>query len=196
MKVIRITGGVGSGKTSVLKEIVKKYNAKFILADDVAKELMKKGAEVYLRVVEAFGNSILTEDGELDRAALSGIIFNCEKKRLLLNSIVHPAVKKYITEKIKECRKEGVIQYFFVEAALLIEDGYDVICDEFWYIYAKEDVRRVRLKTGRGYTDERIDRMLASQLSVEEYSNACKHRIDNSNSLDCTMEQIEKILEE
>lgn len=196
MKVIGITGGVGCGKTSVLNEIEKRYNAKYILADDVAKLLMLKGQSVYNRVVATFGKEILLDSGEIDRQFLSKIIFNDDEKRLKLNSIVHPEVKKYIMNQIAEYREEKNIDYLFVEAALLIEDHYEVFCDEFWYIYTSVDVRRTRLKAGRGYSDERIDRMILSQLSEKEYKNACKYLIDNSGTLVQTMNQIEKILEE
>lgn len=196
MKVIGITGGVGCGKSTVLRVFQEKYNACVIFADDVAKGLMQKGQSVYVKILEKFGREILLEDGELDRSKLAKIIFRDNSKRLILNSIVHPAVKKRISDEIIRCKNEKKYEYVLVEAALLIEDHYETICDEFWYIYADRKVRRQRLRESRGYTDERIDGMIASQLSEEEYQKACKVVIDNSNDFASTIAQIEKVLEE
>lgn len=196
MKVIGITGGVGCGKTTVLKLLLERYHARVILADDVAKELMKKGQKVYDQIVDEFGKEILLENGDLNRRKLAEIVFCDREKRLALNHIVHPAVKKYIVEEVANCQARQQYDYVFIEAALLIEDHYETICEEFWYIYANTEVRRKRLKESRGYTDERIDGMLKSQLSDEEFKKACKVVIDNSNDLEHTIAQIEKILEE
>lgn len=79
-----------------------------------------------------------------------------------------------------------------MEAALLIEDKYDEICDELWYIYADEHVRRERLKQDRGYTEHKIDEIMASQLSEEEFSDHCDFEIDNSGDLEDTIRQIDQ----
>ncbi|HBA63793.1 MAG TPA: dephospho-CoA kinase, partial [Lachnospiraceae bacterium] len=76
------------------------------------------------------------------------------------------------------------------EAALLIEDKYDEICDELWYIYAGEEIRRERLKKSRGYSDEKIDSIFASQLSEEVFRSHCDVIIDNSGVFSQTKEQI------
>lgn len=94
------------------------------------------------------------------------------------------------------CQKaEDTYEYCFVEAALLIEDHYQTVCDEFWYIYVPETLRRERLKASRGYTDEKIDSILKSQLTEEEFAKACAHTVDNSKDLDFTLSQLEKLLQ-
>lgn len=196
MKVIGITGGVGCGKTTVLRLLLERCHARVILADDVAKELMQKGQRVYNQIVDELGREILLENGDLNRRKLAEIIFCDSKRRMALNHIVHPAVKKHIVEEVADCRARQQYDYVFIEAALLIEDHYETICEEFWYVHANTQVRRKRLKESRGYTDERIDAMLQSQLSEEEFKKACRVVIDNSNDLEHTIAQIEKILEE
>ena len=96
--------------------------------------------------------------------------------------------------KINELKIAGTYDYVFVEAALLIEDHYDVICDELWYIYVPADMRRQRLKDSRGYSDEKIDSVFKSQLNEEAYKKACINVIDNSKDIEDTMSQIEKLL--
>ena len=86
---------------------------------------------------------------------LATVIFSDEKKRDALNGIVHPAVKKYIRTVADTERENGVLKILVLEAALLIEEHYDEICDELWYIYTSEKNRRERLKLNRGYSDEK-----------------------------------------
>ena len=94
---------------------------------------------------------------------------------------------------IKEARQKG-FAFFFIEAALLIEDHYDKIVDELWYIYADEDIRRKRLKESRGYSDEKIDGIFDSQSSDDTFRKHCSVVIDNSGSIKETREQIKQYL--
>ena len=194
MKIIGITGGVGSGKSAVLDLLQSHFNAAIIKADDVAKDTMKPGCEGYKQVTDIFGSEILCEDGTINRPLLSQIIFKSPNKRIVLNSIIHPLVKKFIIEETGRLKALGLYDYTFIEAALLIEDHYQVICDEFWYIYVPEQLRRSRLKASRGYTDEKIDDIFKSQLSEEEFRQNCTQVIDNSKDLDFTLSQLEKLL--
>lgn len=194
MRVIGITGGVGSGKSSVLKLLKERFNAYILIADDIAKETMCRGNAGYEQVVEMFSEDILDKDKNIDRTKLATIVFHNENKRIVLNSIIHPLVKKIILNKINELKIAGTYDYVFVEAALLIEDHYDVICDELWYIYVPADIRRQRLKDSRGYSDEKIDSVFKSQLNEEAYKKACINVIDNSKDIEDTMLQIEKLL--
>lgn len=194
MKVIGITGGVGCGKSTVLSLIKENYNAYIIMADDVAKELMMPGKDAYNSVVDIFGNGIISEDGQIDRPVLAKIIFDNPNKRIVLNSIVHPLVKKAIIEKITEFKISNRYDYVFVEAALLIEDHYKTFCDEIWYVYAPEQVRRERLKESRGYSDEKIDSMIKSQLTEQEFRNNSQIVIENGGNIKETLAQLEKLL--
>ncbi len=180
MKVIGITGGVGCGKSTVLKYIKDNYNVKVIYADDVAKELMSKDNIAYQRIVEIFGDDILQSDLEIDRKKLSLVVFNNPNKLSVLNSIVHPLVKKYIIEDIVKEKCLERYDYVFVEAALLIEDHYDIICDELWYVYADINSRIERLADSRGYSVEKTQSIMRNQLSEEEFKRHCHKVIDNS----------------
>ena len=109
-------------------------------------------------------------------------MFADEKKLQRLNRIVHPRVKEYIRKK-KEEEKEAGTRIFVVEAALLIEDHYEEICDELWYIHTPDEVRRKRLKESRGYTDERIDGIMKNQKSEKQFRNACSVVIETERIL-------------
>jgi dephospho-CoA kinase len=194
--IIGITGGVGSGKTEVLSYIKDKYNCTVIFADEVAHKVQEPGQGCYGELVALLGENILARDGQIDRAKMAGKIFADGELLKGVNQIVHPAVKRYILDEIDREKEEGKIDFLFIEAALLIEDGYVNIADELWYIFASEDVRRERLKSSRSYSDAKIDGILGSQLSEEEYKKHCKVWIDNGGSKQKTYEQIDKKLEE
>ncbi len=194
MKVIGITGGVGAGKSSLLKIIKDNYSAHIILADEVAHRIMEPGKEAYHPLITLLGPEILKDDGFIDKRIMAQRIFNQDTLREQVNGIIHPAVKRVIIKEIEEQRQRKEVDFLFVEAALLIEDHYDVICDELWYIYAGEEVRRKRLKESRNYSEEKIQNILDSQLKEQEFINKCKVVIDNSEDMGKAFQQIEREL--
>ena len=189
MRIIGITGGVGAGKTEVMTYIGQHYDAAVIKADEVGYLLMEPGRECYAPIVRLFGRQITDESGNLNRKRIAELIFRDQEKLRQMNQILHPAVKAYVRRAIAEEEKAGT-SYVFIEAALLIEDHYDEICDELWYIYADERVRRDRLRRGRNYSDDRIDSIMENQLSEEEFSEHCDFEVDNSGAFEETIKQI------
>lgn len=195
MKIIGITGGVGSGKSRVLSFLEEKYNAVVCQADQVAWKLQEPGEKCYQEMVAHFGTSILNDDLTINRKALGQIVFGNEEQLLVLNAIMHPAVKSEIQNYILQEEKAGT-RLFVLEAALLIEEHYDAICDELWYIYADEQIRRRRLKESRQYSDEKIDAIMASQLSEEVFRKACQKVIENSGTFEETCAQVDDAIEQ
>lgn len=196
MRVIGITGGVGAGKSKVLEYLEEKYNCQVILADKVAHMLEEKGQKCYEELTSLLGEEILAPDKSIDKQKMAGVIFSDRDLLYKVNNIVHPAVKSYIVKTIEDKRIEGRLDFLFIEAALLIEDGYDVIVDELWYIHSDVDVRRDRLKSTRAYSDEKIDEIIQKQLSEEEFRKHCKVIIDNSGSFVTACKQIDEKMEE
>lgn len=196
MKVIGITGGVGAGKSEILAYLKDRTNCRIIIADQVAHELEEQGGACYDRIVSLLGSGIVAKDGRIDRAKMAARIFADNKLLQQINGIIHPAVKEYILSAIDEERQKGKLDYLFIEAALLIEDGYGKIVDEMWYIYADGPSRRDRLKASRGYSDEKIDSIMREQLAEEEFHRYCSAVIDNSKSLESAYRQIDEKLGE
>lgn len=188
MKVIGITGGVGSGKSEVLRYLKEAYKTWVCQMDETAKEIQRKGTDCFDRIVEHFGSRVVSAEGELDRAELSRIVFSDERELGVLNEIVHPEVIRQVRDDIEQKRAQGT-ELYIVEAALLPDVGSE-LCDELWYIYAEEKVRRERLKVSRGYTDEKITQMIASQPDDERFRAVCTAVIDNSGDFEDTKRQI------
>lgn len=191
MKLIGITGGVGAGKSELLNYIKQHYNCRILKADEAAHMVKQPGTECYDRLISLLGIEIAGPDGRIDRIRMAEKIFADNNLLQEVNELIHPAVKDYILKQVQACRKEGKYDYFFVEAALLIEDGYGGIVDEMWYICANESVRRNRLKASRYYDDEKIDRIMANQLKEEEFRKHVQVIIDNSGTLEESYRQID-----
>ncbi len=192
MRFIGITGGVGAGKSAVLAHLRKQPRTRVMLADEIAHELMAPGTDCYERIRAQFASEdIFLPEGGFDRGKLAALIFSEEEKRKRLNAIVHPAVKDYVKSEAQAERERGGLQFLFLEAALLIEDHYDEICDELWYIYAREEVRKQRLMAARGYSEEKVRRIFSSQLKEETYRSHCSVVIDNNGTVEETFAQIE-----
>lgn len=193
--IVGITGGIGAGKSTVLGYIKEHYNCLVIFSDDVANEIKKKGYPAYDELVSFLGEGILGDDGEIDRAKMAAAIFNNKNKLKTINNILHPAVNTFIINSIENERKENRYDFVFVEAALLIENGYKDIVDELWYVYASEAVRRERLKSSRGYSDDKITDILSKQLDDETFRLHCDFVIDNGEDFTKTTGSIDKKLE-
>ncbi|MDO4321721.1 MAG: dephospho-CoA kinase [Lachnospiraceae bacterium] len=197
MKILGITGGVGAGKSTILAYLEERYRARVIQADEVGKMLQEPGQPCYLRIAQEFGQEILKPAGSIDRKKLAAAVFTDEKKLELLNRIVHPAVKAYIMEELENEKRKGEVPFCVIEAALLLEDRYDLICDEIWYVYTEIPVRMRRLARSRGYSEEKSRQIMENQLKDEEYRAKCQFVIDNSSDfVEHTYEQIDKGLTE
>ena len=200
MKIIGVTGGVGSGKTELLHYIEKNYRCRILLADEASHEVMQKGGRIYEPLVALLGSSVLDSSGEINRKEMAARIFSHEELLGRVNALIHPAVREFILEAVAEEREKAAagaddaVDYFFLEAALLIECGYRSVVDEMWYIYCDLAVRRERLKKSRGYSDGKIDSILSSQLTEAQFRSGSDVVIDNSGNLEDAYRQIREAL--
>ena len=181
MKIIGITGGVGSGKSSLLQYIGSRYDCRILFADAIAKELEEPGGSCYEDLVRLLGRQILQENGNL----LSEV-----------NLILHPAVRETIQSEIEAEKRRGKVRFFFIEAALLIECGYEEIVDEIWFIHAPRDVRRKRLQKERGYSEGRINGIFANQLPEETFFAHADVVIENGGTFADACRQVDEKLGE
>lgn len=197
MKVLGITGQVGAGKSTILAYLEEKYRAKVIQADQVGHLVMEPDTSCYKQICSLFGEQILAADQKIDRKKLGAIVFADQEKLAMLNAIVHPAVKEYIRTAVYLEKQKACVPFVVVEAALLLEEHYDEICDEIWYIYVDEKTREKRLASSRGYSEEKTKSILRSQLSDKRFRMSCQFVVDNSSTIvENTYEQIDRGLVE
>ncbi|MCR5740194.1 MAG: dephospho-CoA kinase [Lachnospiraceae bacterium] len=197
MKIIGITGGIGGGKSSILNFISSHYISEIYYADEIARELELPGTIVYDRLVSIFGEDILENDPDraIDKKKFAQVLYSDKANLDRANMIIHPAVENYINEKMRAAVKMRETELFFVEAALLIENGYNDIVDEMWYIYADDETRIRRLMEDRGYSREKAISIMESQLSDKDFRDNSDVIIDNNGDLKTACDQVKARLE-
>ncbi len=195
--VIGVTGGVGTGKSTILSILESDYDAKIILADDVCRDLMEPGESCYQPIIDELGEEVLTDGpgSPFNRARIAEIVFNDDAKRDKINSITHPLVKEEIIRMIDQYNIEGV-KYIIVESAIIIEAKYLDILDELWVVITDYWERVDRLISSRHYTIKKINEIIAAQMSDEEYISYADFVIDNSETLEYARKQIHDRLDE
>ena len=196
MKVYGITGGAGTGKSEVIKMLQQNFGGCVIMSDEVARELMHKGNISYQLIGEYFGRDILMDDGEIDRKKLADHVFNNKEALEKLNSMTHPYVKDEIRKLIAEAEASGECRFVALESAILLECGYEDICDEFWYVYTKPEIRRQRMKETRNYSDEKVDSVMRNQQPDEVFFEQCSFVIKNNTTLSDVYAQLKEKLDQ
>lgn len=186
MKVIGLTGGVGSGKSTILKYLEQQYRAEVIEADQVAKALEEPGQPGYDGLIEALGDEILDDAGRIDKRRLAALIFAREDVRLVVNAIIHPLTWQAVREQIRRSQAPLVV----VETALPNQKKDDIY-DELWYVYTSKEIRIERLISSRGYTADKARAIIASQPSDAEYRAIADYVIDNNGRPDEVTTQID-----
>jgi dephospho-CoA kinase len=180
MKIIGLTGGIGSGK-STAAQILAEFGAKVIDADKVAHEVFNPGTEGLQKVVETFGECVLNSKGEIDRKKLGEIVFNDPTALATLNDIIHPRAYDLTKSRLEEFRSQGV-EVVVLEVILLVEAGWDHLADEIWVTTATEDTVVKRLQESRGLTREEILTRIHAQTPNEDRKKHADVVIENDGS--------------
>ncbi|ORX88246.1 dephospho-CoA kinase [Anaeromyces robustus] len=192
MFVIGLTGGICSGKSTVAKLLNERLGIKCIDADRKAHEAYKQGTPTYNKLIKVFGIDIINpETKEIERNALGKLVFTSKEKRVELNNIVWPATKEIVKKEIENSAKDNVL--IILEAALLIEAGWDDLCDEIWATETDDDVAIMRLMKRNKLSKEEALRRMKSQLPNKERNKHAKIIIKNDcNDIDALWYQIQK----
>ncbi|MGJ7045641.1 MULTISPECIES: dephospho-CoA kinase [Thermoanaerobacterium] len=190
MKVIGLTGGIASGKSTV-SSILKSLGAVIIDADVVSREIMIKGTETYNILISVFGREILRKDGEIDRRKLGNLVFADKEKLNKLNEITHPEIIKRIKDIIEEERKKGKEKAIVLDAALLIEMKLFNMVDEVWLVVVdkKTQIRRLMKRDNLSYKDA-LNR-IKSQMSIEDKMKYADFIINNCKDFNAIKRQVE-----
>ena len=184
MKVIGLTGGIGSGKSTV-SQFLAELGVVILDADRVGHEAFQPGTEVWREVVAAFGRQILTPDGEIDRSKLGDIVFNNTESLSQLNQIMHSRMYSMVEAQIEEYRRQGV-GVVVLEAPLLLDSDWVSLVDKVWVTVAPEPTVLRRLKGRAGLSEPQSLARIRSQLSLEEQVR----RADVVINTDCDLEEL------
>lgn len=180
MKIIGVTGTSGVGKTTVCEILNKKFNAFIIDADEVARELSKKGNMYLYAIAEYFGQDILDSDGNLKRKELASLIYNDKAKREALNSITFEFVVEEIKRRVNLAKEEDII---VIDAALLFESKLNEACDIVLGIIADEAQKIERIHKRDNITEEMAKKRIAVQITDEELLKKADYVITNTGDI-------------
>jgi dephospho-CoA kinase len=192
-RVIGLTGGIGSGKSTVSR-LLRGLGATVVDADAIVHELQAAGSPMLEQIVEAFGPGVLLDSGELDREALGSLVFADEAARQRLNAIVHPAVGVEMSRCIEEARKAGV-PLVVVDVPLLLETGRRGGFEAVVVVYCSKAQQIERQQARDGSSLEEAEQRVKAQLPIEEKRRLADHVIDNSGTPEETERQVRALYE-
>ncbi len=192
MRTIGLTGGIGSGKSTV-SQILADLGAFVIDADTVGHEIYLPGKAAWQQVSTAFGQDILAEDQTIDRKKLGAIVFSSADALKQLNTIVHPIMFTEIEQRIQAKRDEGFTPPIVVEAAILIEANWLPLADEVWVVVADKSAVIERVAEQRGMAANDTEARIANQLSNQERLKHATVVIHNDGSLEDLQQHIQQV---
>jgi dephospho-CoA kinase len=187
---VGLTGGIASGKSTVAG-FLRELGAFIVDADQVARQVMARGAEAHNEVVEHFGRGVLDDDGEIDRSKLAEIVFNDTEARSALNDMVHPRIREEAARRFERCAHEGASRLAVYDAALLVETGVYRDMDKLIVVSCRTGIQVERLILRGGMGAEQAEARIAAQASMEEKLAAADYVIETDGSLDETRRQTE-----
>lgn len=192
MKVIGITGGIGSGKTTA-SEYLKSKGFHVIDADKIGHEIMQPGMPILIELAMVFGEDILDEKGVLNRRKLAEAAFAHPQNKKMLEDITHKEIFEEIRRRMDILSDQGV-KFVFLDAALLFETGLESTCKQTWLIDAEDEIRIKRAMDRDGFTREEVLARLRNQMSSREKRQKATQIIDNSGSLDQLYQQLDRLI--
>jgi dephospho-CoA kinase len=190
--VIGLIGGIGSGKSQVAAAFAR-HGARIIAGDQLGQAALRD-SDLRARVASRWGEDILDEDGEIDRRRLAAIVFADPTQRKALEAITHPWIRQQIRSEIEEARGDPRVPFLVLDAAVMLEAGWNEVCDRLVYIEAPRALRLERVARQRGWNEKEVDVRERAQLPLTEKAIRADHVIDNSASLEHLNRQVNDLL--
>jgi dephospho-CoA kinase len=192
--VVGLIGGMGSGK-SLVASLFAKHGAKIVSGDALGHEALRQPG-IRQAVVRRWGREILNANGEVDRRRLGAIVFAQPKERRALEERVFPWIERRLKEEIEAVQGDPCVQLVVLDAAIMLEAGWDKVCDRLIFVDAPADVRQRRLAEHRGWGAKEVAAREHAQLSLAEKRNRADYVLNNSGSLETAAQQVERLLQQ
>ena len=192
MNIVGLTGGIGSGKSTVAR-LFGELGVHWVDADDVAREVVEPGTPALARIAEHFGEKILTSEGTLDRAQLRGIVFREPEERVWLESLLHPIIREAL---IRQLNPENYqLRYVLLVSPLLLETDQHELVDRIIVIDVPKEIQLERTMARDTNSREQVERIIAAQISREDRLARADEVIDNDRPLDDVTRQVRELHE-
>jgi len=193
MQVVGLTGGIGSGKSTVAK-IIEAYGLPVVSADELSRMVVAPGSRGLQAVVAAFGEGVLDATGALDRAKLAEIVFSAPARRLQLEKIVHPRIRERFEEVLDALEKAGQERVVY-EVPLLFENDLHHMMDAVIVVTAREDLRIARVCERSGLSPEEVRARIAAQLDDASRQARANYVISNNGDIGDLQREVEVMLD-
>jgi len=208
MKIVGLTGGIGSGKSTVSDYLISR-GFHVLDADKISREIVLPGSDMLIRLAAEFGRDIILEDGSLDRKKLGEMVFSDPEKKKKLDGMMHTTILELIHERILQFREEAELsavaaadpeqiaryRVIFIDAPLLFETGLDKSVEEIWVIDADEETRIRRIMERDGLQREEILKRISSQMARDEKNRRADVILDNTGDPESLYRQIDQLLQ-
>ena len=194
MKIVGLTGGISSGKSTV-SSYLKQLKIPVIDADEVARKVVEPNSQGAIEIRKAFGSDVFEEDGSLNRQRLGALIFSNAENRQKLDDLLQPLIKITILNEIEEYRQKGE-NMIVLDLPLLFEKQYEELCEEIIVVYIPKELQLERLMRRNQYTKQEALSRIDSQLSIEEKRKRATVLLDNQGTIQQLYHQVEQWLVE
>jgi dephospho-CoA kinase len=190
--VVGLIGGIGSGKSQVAAAFAR-HGARVISGDTLAHEALRQ-PEIRDRVAGRLGKGILDERGEIDRRRLAAVVFADPAERKVLEEMVHPWIKRRIREEVTAAEADPKVPLIVFDAAIMLEAGWDDVCDRLVYVDAPRELRLRRVAGQRGWTATEVEAREGAQLALTAKAARADHALDNSTTREHLCRQVDDLL--
>lgn len=195
MRVIGLTGGIASGKSTVSGLLKKEYGAVILDADEAARAIAEPEAPLWRAYVERYGKErVLRPDGTLDREAVAEIVFHDAEEKAWMDKTAHPLIQRALTEQMEACRTAGE-KAVVLDVPLLYEVGWEKLAGEVWVVYVDEATQLQRLMKRNALSEDEARARIASQMSMKEKKRRADVVIDNGGTREETAAQVRAAFE-
>jgi len=192
--VIGILGGIGAGKSTVAAELGR-LGCRVIDADAIGHQLLDE-ADVRAQIVELWGEAMLNEQGRVDRSRLAGVVFSDPRHLATLNGVMHGRIRHRMEELIEQALADESVRGVAVDAAVLLEAGWDDLCTVLVFVDAPSEVREKRVIEARRWSASAWAEREKLQISLDKKAARCQYRLRNSSCAACLREQVRRWFEQ
>lgn len=198
MRIIGLTGGIASGKSTV-SEVLQKYGAVILDADKVAWQLAEPDGSIWQAYFDRYGSAVINEDRSLNRQAVADRVFSDKNELAWMNEMAHPLIKTELMHRLERLRHEEQIQktelVVILDVPLLFESGWHTMADETWLVYTSRSNQIARLKSRNGIEEAEAVRRISSQMDMEKKRELADYIIDNNDSYEALLNHVNELWE-
>ena len=190
--ILGLIGGMGSGKSFIAAELAR-HGGRIISGDQAGHEALRQ-PDIKAKLVERWGAKILDENGDIHRRAVAGLVFNNDEERKALEALVFPFIEQRFREESAKARQDPKVRFVVLDAAIMLEAGWNNVCDRLVYVDSPRELRLRRLAEQRGWTKAEVEAREKAQMPLEEKRRRADAVIDNSGTPEEVAAQVEHLL--